>query len=171
MRPGQARTRCSRTSAVVLTDNDGDVASGDAVGQDRRRCAGGGSGYGQIAAGLSGFADAATGNVITMRRQGMPATPTPVADARGADGAVVTSIVATTAASAATVVGTNTVVNGQYGVLTISAHRRLFVCAQCRFAGRRERRVHLHADRRRRRRRDGAADDFDRGYDAGRSAT
>ncbi|WP_043230393.1 T1SS-143 repeat domain-containing protein, partial [Bosea sp. LC85] len=43
------------------------------------------------------------------------------ADTRGADGATVTSVAATTAGGIAVAVGSNTVVAGQYGVLTISS--------------------------------------------------
>ena len=42
------------------------------------------------------------------------------ADTLGADGATVTSVTATTAGGNATAIGTNTVVTGQYGTLTIS---------------------------------------------------
>ncbi|WP_292899053.1 beta strand repeat-containing protein, partial [Nitratireductor sp.] len=63
----------------------------------------------------------ADGNVLT-GSGGSDANATDgSADIQGADGAVVTSIVATTAGGSATNVGTNTLINGQYGTLTISS--------------------------------------------------
>ena len=107
--------------SVVLTDNDGDVANGTLSARIVDDVPVAAADTDTIAAGLSGSANAATGNVITDAAPGDAGDTDTGADTLGADGAVVTSIVATTAAGAATVVGTNTVVNGQYGVLTISA--------------------------------------------------
>ncbi|CAH1649394.1 hypothetical protein BOSEA31B_10351 [Hyphomicrobiales bacterium] len=66
----------------------------------------------------AGSSAAAIGNVVTGAGT---AEGTGNADVRGADGATVTSVIATTAGGAAASVGTNTVVNGQYGTLTISS--------------------------------------------------
>ncbi|MAS12744.1 MAG: hypothetical protein CMH69_05530, partial [Nitratireductor sp.] len=102
--------------AVVLTDQDGqsanDVLSVKIVDDVPEAMADTDSAI------EGGIAD---GNVLT-GSGGSDANATDgVADVQGADGATVTSIVATTAGGSATNVGTNTVVNGQYGTLTISS--------------------------------------------------
>ncbi|SEB75124.1 VCBS repeat-containing protein [Nitratireductor aquibiodomus] len=102
--------------AVVLTDQDGqsanDVLSVKIVDDIPEAMADTDSAI------EGGIAD---GNVLT-GSGGSDANATDgVADIQGADGATVTSIVATTAGGSATNVGTNTVVNGQYGTLTISS--------------------------------------------------
>ncbi|EIM77894.1 hypothetical protein A33O_00905, partial [Nitratireductor aquibiodomus RA22] len=102
--------------AVVLTDQDGqsanDVLSVKIVDDvpeamaDTDSTIEGGIADGNVLTGLGGSDANATDGV---------------ADIQGADGATVTSIVATTAGGSATNVGTNTVINGQYGTLTISS--------------------------------------------------
>ncbi|WP_421872897.1 beta strand repeat-containing protein [Nitratireductor rhodophyticola] len=102
--------------AVVLTDQDGqsanDVLSVKIVDDVPEAMADTDSAI------EGGIAD---GNVLT-GSGGSDANATDgVADIQGADGATVTSIVAITAGGSATNVGTNTVVNSQYGTLTISS--------------------------------------------------
>ncbi|MGH7262223.1 MAG: type I secretion target, partial [Nitrospiraceae bacterium] len=103
--------------AVVLTDQDGQVDSNtlsvnivddvpDALNDTD-----------SIAAG--GFGPA-TGNVITDAAAGDAGDSDTGADTQGADGAAVSSVTATTAGGAATAVSGATVVQGEYGVLTLN---------------------------------------------------
>ncbi|MWV18034.1 type I secretion C-terminal target domain-containing protein [Pseudomonas sp. L-22-4S-12] len=62
----------------------------------------------------------ATGNVITDAAAGDAGDSDTGADTRGADGAQVSSVTATTAGGAPTVVAGATVVQGEYGVLTLN---------------------------------------------------
>ena len=92
-----------------------------------------------IAAGAFG---PVAGNLITdSEANGDNGTDTP-----GADGASVSSVIAATAKGPASAVGTDTVVEGLYGVSDDLRGRLVQLCAQSRHGGWRPGCVHLHAE-------------------------
>ncbi|MGQ7957202.1 retention module-containing protein [Pseudomonas sp. SP16.1] len=103
--------------AVVLTDQDGQFASDTLSVNIIDDVPDAQNDTDSIAAG--GF-DPATGNVITDAAPGDTGDSDAGADTRGADGAVVSSVTATTAGGSAMAVAGATVVQGAYGVLTLS---------------------------------------------------
>ncbi|WP_236661553.1 retention module-containing protein [Aeromonas media] len=110
-------TALTESFNVALTDSDGDSTSAslDVVIQDDVPDAQ--NDTDSIAAG--GFGPA-TGNLITDAAAGDAGDSDTGADTRGADGALVSSVTATTAAGAPTAVAGATVVQGAYGVLTLN---------------------------------------------------
>ncbi|WP_429109654.1 retention module-containing protein, partial [Aeromonas media] len=110
-------TALTESFNVALTDSDGDSTSAslDVVIQDDVPDAQ--NDTDAIAAG--GFGPA-TGNLITDAAAGDADDSDTGADTRGADGALVSSVTATTAAGAPTAVAGATVVQGAYGVLTLN---------------------------------------------------
>ncbi|WP_160495014.1 type I secretion C-terminal target domain-containing protein, partial [Pseudomonas sp. L-22-4S-12] len=103
--------------AVLLTDQDGQFDSDTLSVNIIDDVAEAQNDTDSLAAG--GFGPA-TGNVITDAAAGDAGDSDTGADTRGADGAQVSSVTATTAGGAPTVVAGATVVQGEYGVLTLN---------------------------------------------------